>query len=415
MLAPRHVLRELFDTAVAAARPANCMHTWLPEKPAGRVIVVGAGKAAASMAHELEKHWGGPLSGQVIVPHGHGAECRWIEVIEASHPVPDASGVVAATEILRSVSNLGADDTVVCLISGGGSSLLCLPADGVTLAEKQAITSQLLRSGAAIHEINCVRKKLSAIKGGKLAAAAAPASVITLIISDVPGNDISMVASGPTVADASSASEALNILERYAISLSDDARLAIERSRPVAIAEGEVRILASSDDALLAAAALAIKRGITPYLLGDLRGDARVLALEHAELALQVAAGNGPVEPPCVILSGGETTVDVRGHGRGGRNGEYALTLAIALNGHPAIYAIACDTDGIDGSGDNAGSFVTPNTLHRADAAGLDANVMLDHNDSYEFFRRTVDLVITGPTRTNVNDFRALLIANLKD
>jgi hydroxypyruvate reductase len=303
----------------------------------------------------------------------------------------------------------------VCLISGGGSSLLCLPAEGVTLAEKQNITSQLLRSGAAIHEINCVRKKLSAIKGGKLAAAAAPAKVITLIISDVPGNDISMVASGPTVADAGSPSEAIDILDRYAISLSDDARSAIERSRPVAIAEGDIRMLASSDDALLAAAARAIEHGIAPYLLGDLSGDARELAKEHAELALQIAAGNGPLEPPCVILSGGETTVDVRGHGRGGRNGEYALALAVALNGHPAVYAIACDTDGIDGGGDNAGSFVTPNTLQRADSAGLNAKVMLEHNDSYEFFKRTVDLIITGPTRTNVNDFRALLIADFED
>ncbi len=415
MLDPKKLLRELFDTAVAAASPVNCMRTWLPEKPAGRVIVIGAGKAAASMAEALENRWGGPLSGHVIVPHGHGVACRWIEVIEASHPVPGESGVAAATKILNSVSNLRADDTVVCLISGGGSSLLCLPADGVTLAEKQSITSQLLRSGAAIHEINCVRKKLSAIKGGKLAAACAPANVITLIISDVPGNDISMVASGPTVADPSTPLEAFSILERYAISLSDNARLAIESSRPLAIAKSDIRILASSDDALLAAAALAVERGIAPYLLGDLRGDARALALQHAELALQIVAGTGPVEPPCVILSGGETTVEVHGDGRGGRNGEYALTLAIALLGHPAIFALACDTDGIDGRGDNAGSFVTPHTLQRADAAGIDAKVMRERNDSYEFFRRTLELLVTGPTRTNVNDFRAILIADVKD
>ena len=411
MADPKTVLRELFDAAVAVASPVNCMHAWLPEKPAGQLLVVGAGKAAASMAKELELAWAGPLQGSVIVPYGYGADCRSIEVIEASHPVPDKAGVAAAAKILESVSGLTADDTVVCLISGGGSSLLCLPIDGVTLNEKQDITSQLLRSGAAIHEINCVRKKLSAIKGGKLAAACAPARVITLVISDIPGNDISMVASGPTVADTSPASEALDILERFAITISDGARQAIQNSQPVIIAAGEVRILATSDDALIAGAALAVEREISPYMLGDLCGDARRLAQEHAELALQIAAGRGPVAPPCVILSGGETTVHIRGDGRGGRNGEYALALAIALDGHPAIHAIACDTDGIDGSGDNAGCFVTPDILRRAADAGIDAKQSLENNDSYEFFSRILELVVTGPTRTNVNDFRAILVS----
>jgi len=410
MIEPRSFLRALFDAAVDAATPASCMSRWMPSRPDGRVIVIGAGKAAASMAKELEDHWGGPLKGQVIVPYGHGVSCRWIDVIEASHPVPDAAGTAAAARILESVSDLSAEDTVACLISGGGSSLLCLPADGVSLEEKQDITTQLLRSGAAIHEINCVRKKLSAIKGGSLAAAAAPATVITLIISDVPGNDISTVASGPTLTDASSPSEALKILARYGVAISNSVRATIESSDPVFVDEGDVRILATSDDALLAAAAFATEHDVTPYSLGDLTGDARLLAIEHAELALQIARGGGPVDPPCVILSGGETTVDVRGNGRGGRNGEYALSLAIEFNEHPSIHAIACDTDGIDGAGDNAGSFVTPDTLRRARATGVDAREFLERNDSYEFFARTLDLIVTGPTRTNVNDLRAILI-----
>jgi glycerate 2-kinase len=407
---PKAFLRALFDAAVDAATPAICMSRWIPSRPDGRVIVVGAGKAAASMAKELEDRWGGPLEGQVIVPYGHGADCRWIKVIEASHPVPDEAGTIAAADILASVSDLSPEDTVVCLISGGGSSLLCLPAEGISLAQKQEITSRLLRSGAAIHEINCVRKKLSAIKGGSLAAASAPAAIITLIISDVPGNDVSTVASGPTVTDASAPSEALNILERFGVPISDEVRSVIERSTPVVVNEGDVRILATSDDALLATAALAMKHDITPYSLGDLTGDARTLGVEHAELALQIARGEGPVEPPCVVLSGGETTVEVRGDGRGGRNGEYALSLAIALDGHPSIYAIACDTDGIDGAGDNAGSFVTPETLQRAESAGVDARELQERNDSYEFFTRTLDLIVTGPTRTNVNDLRAILV-----
>ena len=412
MLEPRQFLRSLFDSAVASATPENCMRPWLPSKPDGRVIVVGAGKAAASMAQQLENEWPGPLEGQVIVPHGHGVNCRWVEVIEASHPVPDEAGVAAAARILESVSGLSSDDTVVCLISGGGSSLLCLPTIGVSLTEKKDITSQLLRSGAAIHEINCVRKKLSAIKGGKLAAACAPATVITLIISDVPGNDVSMVASGPTISDSSSPSEALAILDRYGVSTSESARTAVENSPSVTVADSDVRILATSDDALLAAAALAAGQEVTPYSLGDLSGDAAEMGRQHADLALQIAAGGGPVEPPCVVISGGETTVTVRGKGRGGRNGEYALALAIALDGHPSIYALACDSDGIDGGGDNAGSFIAPDTLQRAAMAGVNAADMLQQNDSYAFFAGTLDLIVTGPTRTNVNDFRAILITS---
>ena len=405
----------LFDAAVAAATPENCMRRWMPQRPDGRVIVVGAGKAAASMAKVLEDEWAGPLEGQVIVPRAYGSDCRSIEVVEASHPIPDAAGVAATEDILALVSNLSADDTVICLISGGGSSLLCLPAAGVSLAEKQAITSALLKSGAAIHEINCVRKKLSAIKGGKLAAACAPAQLVTLVISDVPGNDVAAVASGPTVADVSSPSEALAILERYGIAISDSARRAIMSSKATTAADGDIRILATSDDALLASAALALENDVTPYSLGDLSGDARTLGAEHAALAKQIAAGNGPVEPPCVILSGGETTVNVRGDGRGGRNGEYALALALALEGHASIHALAGDTDGIDGGGDNAGYFVSPTTLMKAEKYSVDATTALHENNSYNFFEPLGDLLITGPTRTNVNDFRAILVASEKE
>ena len=373
----RALLRHLFDSAVAAASPAACMPPWLDEKPAGRVIVVGAGKAAASMALLVEQQWGPPLDGLVIVPDSHGAACEYIEVVEASHPVPDERGVAATRRILERVSGLSPADTVVCLLSGGGSSLLCAPAPGVTLEEKRARTTELLKSGAAIHEINAKRRSLSAVKGGKLAEACAPARVITLIISDVPGNDPSVVASGPTVTDA------------------------------VAARDADVRILATSDDALQAAALRAMELDVTPYLLGDLAGDARALAESHAGLAIDIAAGRGPVQLPCVILSGGETTVHVTGKGRGGRNGEYGLALAISLHGHEGISAIACDTDGIDGGGDNAGCFVMPDTLARFDGDAREAQAA---NDSYGSFAALDDLVFTGPTRTNVNDFRAILI-----
>ena len=377
MIDDRSLLRVLFDAAVAAASPAACMPLWLEDRPPGRVIVVGAGKAAASMAAIIEQQWASPLEGLVIVPDGHVAQCDQVEVVEASHPIPDKRGVAATRRILDMVSGLEADDTVVCLLSGGGSSLLCAPAPGVTLDEKRARTAELLRSAAPIHEINAVRRSMSAVKGGKLAAACAPASVITLIISDVPGNDPSVVASGPTVVDVASARDS------------------------------DVRILATSDDALQAAALRALELDITPHLLGDLAGDARELAAEHARLAMDIAAGRGPVTPPCVILSGGETTIRVTGNGRGGRNGEYGLALALALDGHEGISAIACDTDGIDGTGDNAGCRIAPDSLlrFRGDARALQAD-----NDSYAFFASLDDLVVTGPTRTNVNDFRAILV-----
>jgi hydroxypyruvate reductase len=377
MTEDRAFLRMLFDAAVVASSPAACVPLWLDDRPAGNVIVVGAGKAAASMAAIVEQQWGAPVSGLVIVPDGHTADCEHIEVVEASHPVPDERGVAATQRILQMVSGLSADDTVVCLLSGGGSSLLCAPAPGISLEEKQEKTAELLKSGAAIHEINQARREMSAVKGGKLALACAPANIVTLIISDVPGNDPSDVASGPTVVDVAAARE------------------------------GDVRILATSDDALQAAALRAIEMDIAPFLLGDLAGDARELAAQHAQLATEIAAGLGPIEPPCVILSGGETTVRVTGAGRGGRNGEYALALAIALDGHPRISAIACDTDGIDGTGDNAGCLVFPDSLERTAGDALETQA---DNDSYAFFEALGDLVVTGPTRTNVNDFRAILV-----
>jgi glycerate 2-kinase len=408
----RQFLLSLFDAAIRSATPEHCMSAWTPEKPDGRVVVVGAGKAAASMAAQLEKTWTPPLTGRVIVPYGYAVECSAIEVVEAAHPIPDARGVAEAREILKTAGTLSAGDTLVCLISGGGSSLLCVPAPGISLVDKQSVTSGLLRSGATIHEINIVRKKLSAIKGGRLAAAAGDAAVITLVISDVSGNDAAMVASGPTIADTSSASEALEILQRFKVSISDDIRDIILKSETVRIEDGDVRILATSDDALIAASAVANEQGVAPYSLGDLSGDAREIAREHAALALEITAGNGPLPPPCVLLSGGETTVNVTGDGRGGRNGEYALELALALDGHPAIHAIACDTDGIDGACNNAGCYVSPETLQAAKAAGRDALALQHNNDSYAFFKSTGGLVVTGATFTNVNDFRAILISD---
>lgn len=408
----RQFLLSLFDAAIRSATPEHCMPAWTPEKPDGRVVVVGAGKAAASMAAQLEKAWAPPLTGRVIVPYGYAVQCQAIDVVEAAHPIPDARGVAEAKKILETAATLSTGDTLVCLISGGGSSLLCVPAPGISLADKQSVTSSLLRSGATIHEINIVRKKLSAIKGGRLAAAAGDAKVITLIISDVNGNDASMVASGPTIADTSSASEALEILQRFKVSISDDIRDVIQQSENVRIDDGDVRILATSDDALIAASAVANEQGVAPYSLGDLSGDARQIAREHAALALDIAAGNGPLPPPCVLLSGGETTVNVTGDGRGGRNGEYALELALALDGHPAIHAIACDTDGIDGACNNAGCYISPDTLQIANAAGCDVLALQRNNDSYRFFESTGGLVVTGATFTNVNDFRAILISD---
>jgi glycerate 2-kinase len=468
----RFLLNSLFEAAVGAASPAKLFPGRLPEPPPGRVLVVGAGKAAAAMAQAVEDNWEGPLDqlyGLVVTRYGHGVPTRRIEVVEAAHPVPDAAGREAAARILTLVRGLSADDLLICLISGGGSALLAAPLPGISLEDKRTVNRALLRCGAPIDEINCVRKHLSAIKGGRLAAAAHPARVITYLISDVPGDDPSVVASGPTVPDPTSYADALRVLGKYGVDVPpavkmllragtaaslpqltfrvDDAdrvlaaATAPETPKPgdPGFAGDEVVVLATARDALAAAARVAQQAGVAPVVLGDaVEGEAREVAGAHARLALALARQDSPSaeaqlrsglvafsrpaceldplahglpRPPYVLISGGETTVTVQGNGRGGRDAEYALALAVALAGHPAISAIACDTDGIDGTETNAGALIAPDTLDRARSAGLDAAAMLAANDAYSFFDELGDLVVTGPTHTNVNDFRAVLIS----
>ena len=411
---PKSFLLSLFHAAVDAASAQICVPPNLPAAPSGRTIVVGAGKAAAAMAKAVEDNWQGPLSGMVITRYGHGVPCRAIEVVEAGHPVPDEAGQAAAAKMLRSVQGLTENDLVLALISGGGSSLLSQPAHGITLADKQAVTRALLISGAPISDINCVRKHLSAVKGGRLALAAQPAAVASLIISDVPGDDPAIVASGPTVPDPTTRQTALSILENYAIAMPPAVRAwlanpASETPKPgdAAFARVQNRIVTRARDALAAAANLVKAQGIAVIDLGDaVEGEARQVAREHAQLALSYAREGRS----CMLLSGGETTVTVKGKGRGGRNSEYLLALAIALGGGAGIWAIACDTDGIDGTETNAGAIVTPDTLARGKQYGADAAAALEGNDAYGFFQTLGDLVETGPTRTNVNDLRAILI-----
>jgi glycerate 2-kinase len=416
--APLALLRSLFDAAVAAADPARIVPGHLPAPPKGRTIVVGAGKAAAAMAAAVEKHWRGPLGGLVVTRAGHGAPTERIRVVEAGHPNPDSAGMAAAGEILAMVRGLTSDDLVLTLVSGGGSALLSLPAGQVTLTDKQAITRALLKSGARIDEMNALRKHLSAIKGGRLAIAAAPARVVTLIISDVPGDDLSVIASGPTVADASALVDARDVLARYRIDV--PARVAAHLADPMnetpkpgdpRLLRVENRLIATPRGSLLAAAAKAREAGYAPLILGDaIEGEARECAIVHAGIALSAARHGEPVRPPCVLLSGGETTVTIRGQGRGGRNSEFALSLALALDGREGVYGLAADTDGIDGFEGAAGAIVAPDTLARARALGLDPGARLDDNDSYSVFAALGDLVVTGPTLTNVDDFRAILV-----
>jgi len=416
-------LRALFAAALGAADPAKVVPPHLPPPPRGRTVVIGAGKAAAAMAKAVDEHWPGPLSGLVITRYGHGVPCPRIEVVEAGHPVPDAAGTRAAQRILDSVTGLSADDLVLFLASGGGSALMALPAPGLALEDKRAVTRALLTSGATIGEINCVRKHLSAIKGGRLAAAAAPARVVTLAISDVPGDDPAVIASGSTVPDPSTFAEARAILAKYAILpppavAAHLAAAAEETPKPgdPRFAGNRFVLIATPQQALLAAAAAARRAGATPLLLADaVEGEARDVALVHSAIARQAAAGKlvigeSALSLPAVLLSGGETTVTVRGGGRGGRNAEFLLALAVALDGHPAIHALAADTDGIDGTEDNAGALCGPDTIARAAAAGLDLRARLADNDGYGAFQALGDLVVTGPTLTNVNDFRAILV-----
>jgi hydroxypyruvate reductase len=427
---PRGLLQALYDAAVQRALPARQMAAFLPAPPdpaRGRTLVLGAGKAAGAMAAAVDALWpaDAPLSGLVVTRYGHQPPaCRAgaarIEVVEAAHPVPDEAGLRATQRIVDLTRGLGAHDLVLCLVSGGGSALLTLPAPGLTLADKQAVNRALLNCGATIDEMNCVRKHLSAVKGGRLAAMCAPARVVTLLISDVPGDAPAVIASGPTVADASTCADALALLQRYAIELPAAARVglasgAYETPKPGdAVLRGhQVHLIATPRQSLQAAADVARAAGLAAHILSDeIEGESREVGKVHAALARAVARHGQPFARPCVILSGGETTVTVGARGgRGGRATEFLLGCAVALQGEPGVHVLAADTDGIDGSEDNAGAIVTPSTLARARALGIDPADMLARHDAYAVFEALGDLVVTGPTLTNVNDFRALLIA----
>jgi glycerate 2-kinase len=416
-------LTALFKAALAAADPCQLLERRIPAPVRGRTVLVGAGKASAAMARAFETAWSGPLEGLVLTRYGHAVPCHQVEIVEAGHPVPDLAGERAARRILALARGLGPHDQLVFLASGGGSALLSLPAPGLTLDDKQAVTRALLRSGATITEINTVRKHLSAIKGGRLAAAAAPARIVTLAISDVPGDDPTVIASGPSVPDPTTFADARAVLAKYRI---------VEPTAVVAHLAGEVEetpkpsdpifdrakfdLVASPQGSLQSAAAVAMRRGIVPIVISDrIEGEARQVGIVHAGIALQIRArkfrvGDRLISPPAVLLSSGETTVTVTGKGRGGRNVEFLLALAVALDGANGISALACDTDGIDGTEDNAGAIIYPDSLGRAAARGISAHAALAKNDGYGFFAALGDLVMTGPTLTNVNDFRAVLI-----
>ena len=408
----------MFAAAVAAAQPAHCLPPHLPERPKGRTIVIGAGKASAAMARALEDHWDGPLEGLVVTRYGYEVPCQRIEIASAAHPVPDAAGLQATQRIYQMVQGLTPDDLVIALVSGGGSSLLVAPAAGLTLADKQAVSAALLRSGATISEMNCVRRHLSAVKGGRLGVACHPARLLTLLISDVPGDDPVNIASGPTVADASTCADALAIIARYQLELPEAVRRVLSQGHAESIKPGDARlqgsqtrIIAAPQMALAAAAQVARDAGITPYILSDsMEGESRDIGKAHAALARQIVLHGQPFTPPCVLLSGGETTVTLRGQGRGGRNVEFLLSLALALDGLPDVHAIACDTDGVDGVEDIAGACLAPDSLGRAWGLGINPRHSLDNNDGHGFFGALGDAVVTGPTLTNVNDFRALVI-----
>ena len=420
---PRQLLKAMFDAAIGAASPKLRIPAYLPASPKGRTVVVGAGKASAAMAKAVEDLWPGPLTGLVVTRYGHAVPCKRIEIVEARHPVPDESGHRAAKRILEMVQGLGPDDLVLALISGGGSSLLSLPATGLTLEDKQAVNAALLRSGASISEMNVVRKHLSAIKGGRLAAAAYPARLVTLVISDVPGDDPAVIASGPTVPDSSTFAEARAVLEKYRITEPCSAIEHLKRAPDETPKQGAPRlantstaIVATPQLSLEAAADVARKSGVTPLILGDaIEGEAREVGRVMAGIARQAALRGQPSPPPVVLLSGGETTVTVKGSGRGGRNVEFLLSLAVELDGLPSVFALAGDTDGVDGAEEIAGAIVTPDTLTRAIDRGINAKARLADNDGHSFFEALGDQIITGPTLTNVNDFRAILILQAKE
>ena len=422
-MTPRDLLRAMFDAAIASAQPAVAVPPQLPDPASvkGRLVVIGAGKASAAMARAVEDHWRGPksqITGLVVTRYGYSVPCQHIEIIEAAHPVPDAAGLRAAERIAQFVQGLSEDDLVLCLISGGGSALLPAPAAGLSLADKQNINAALLKSGASIGEMNCVRRHLSTLKGGRLAALCQPARVLTLLISDVPGDQLPDIASGPTVADASTCADALAILDRYRITVPEAARQLLvsgagETLKPgdARLARCETRLVSSPQIGLEAAARVARAAGYGVCILGDsLEGEAREVGRVLAGVALQVVRHGQPLPAPCVLLSGGETTVTVRGQGRGGRNVECLLALALALKGQSGVWALAGDTDGVDGIEEVAGAIITPDTLTRARAMDLSAAARLDDNDGHGFFGALGDAVVTGPTLTNINDFRAIVI-----
>ena len=413
------LLQDMFGAAIATAHPALRVPDFLPSPPRGRTIVIGAGKASAAMAKAVEDHWTGQLEGLVITRYGYAVACEQIEIVEAAHPVPDESGLKAAERMLQLVSGLTADDLVLCLISGGGSSLLPLPAEGLTLQDKQEINQALLSSGATISEMNCVRRHLSAIKGGRLAAACYPARVVNLIISDVPADAASDIASGPTVPDATTCADALAVLRRYeicaapaVIDLLENNRTETLKPNDPRLPDIETHLIATPQLALEAAATQSLAAGIDAYILSDaIEGEARDVGAMMAGIAKQISRRGQPFRAPCILLSGGETTVTIRGSGRGGRNVEFLLSLGVALNGEPGVFAIAGDTDGVDGQEEIAGALLRPDTLARARERGIRPTERLEDNDAHGFFQALGDSVITGPTLTNVNDFRAIFIA----
>ncbi len=416
MKSPPVFLRRLFEAAIGSAQPALRVPRYLPPRPAGRLVVVGAGKASAAMAQAAERHYGVAVEGLVVTRHGHSAVCEKIEIVEASHPVPDQAGQDAAFRMLDIVRGLSADDMVLGLFSGGGSALLPCPADGITLADKQDISRQLLVSGATIAEINCVRRHLSGIKGGRLAQAAFPARVVNLLISDVPGDNPLDIASGPLIADTTGPEDALAIVLRHGLDLPAVARAHLERARAserssAPMPDVETHIIASPRQALEAAAGLCRSQGIPAHVLSDrIEGEAEDVGVVMAGITRQITTRAQPFAPPCVLLSGGETTVTVTGNGRGGRNVAFLLSLAIALDGLDGVFALAGDTDGVDGIDEIAGATCDPTTLARARAAGVDPRVSLSNDDGHGFFQALGDSVVTGPTRTNVNDFRAIYV-----
>ena len=415
---PQTLLRQMFDAAVASAQAEVCIPRFIPAAPRGRVVVIGAGKASAAMAHAVERHWEGPLEGLVVTRYGYQVDCDSIEIVQAAHPVPDQAGLQAAQRMLDRVGGLNADDLVICLISGGGSALLPLPLPGLSLADKQAVSRALLKCGASISEMNCVRRHLSAIKGGRLAAACHPARVVNLLISDVPGDNPVDIASGPTVGDETTCEDALTIVDRYQIELPPAVLDVLQSGAGETIKPDDSRLrgvethlIATPQMALEAAAAVAEEAGIPAYILGDsIEGEAREVGKVMAGIVQQLVRHRMPFKPPCVLLSGGETTVTLRGDGRGGRNVEFLLALAIALNGQPGVYGIAGDTDGVDGVEEIAGAIFTPSTLARAWLQGINASDSLANNDGHGFFGALGDGLTTGPTLTNVNDFRAVYV-----